>query len=70
MIAIVFLAVGLGLAAYEIGYQRIYVEPLAEEQLNQFKQMTCEELGVYNEPMWSPENSQWIRDKLKACKSG
>lgn len=70
MIAIVFLALGIGLSAWIISYKDVVLSPLAEEQLLLIESMNCEQLLEYSATgyFWSAENGKWVRDHTDACK--
>ncbi len=72
VIAIVFLAVGIGLTAWVTAYKDSVLRPLAEDQLVLMQAMDCEELVTYAATgyFWSAENGKWIRERTDACKAG
>lgn len=71
LIAIVFLAVGVGLTVWIIGYKDAVLSPLADEQMILMESMNCEEILEYVSTgyFWSAENGKWIRDYVTACKN-
>ena len=70
LIAAIFLAMGVVLTAWIIGYKDAVLSPLAEEQLVLMQAMNCTELVEYAATgyFWSAENGKWIRDAADACK--
>lgn len=70
IIAAVFLAVGIGLAAYHISYKQAVLQPMADEQWEKLQKMDCKQLMEYtpNGQFWSTKNDKWAREKVEECR--
>lgn len=70
VIAGVFLAMGIGIGIFVVGYQSAVLAPLAEEEMVEMSAMNCEEIeakaagGLF----WSVDNYEWAAAKASACK--
>ena len=69
VIAAIFLAVGIVLGVYIGIYKVLYLDPLAEAQMELIQGMDCGEIVDYTATAywWSTENRVFATDSSKAC---
>ena len=69
VIAAIFLALGIGLGVYIGIYKVLYLDPLAEAQMDLLEAMNCDEIVDYTATAywWSIENRVFAEDSSKAC---
>lgn len=69
VIGAVFLALGIGLGVYIGIYKVVYLDPLAEAQLELIQDMNCDEIIAYHATSywWSTENRVFADESVKAC---